>query len=107
MTRNELIAALELATVPDRELDAEIDQLAYENGWRSERIMTPDRTPPYTASIDAALTLVPDDMGWMVTWVGARVWHHLEGFALNDGIEVSHKIPAIALCIAALKARPE
>lgn len=113
MTRNELIAALELATVPDRELDAEIDQLAYENGWRSERIMTPDRTPSYTASIDAALTLVPEGYCWDVArgYVPeATVWQIGTEYDEGSGRQLPHSqhpVPAIALCIAALKARPE
>ena len=54
----ELIARLEAATGPDRELDAAIAGTdAATAQWHSE-----DETPFYTASIDAALTLVP--VGW-------------------------------------------
>lgn len=76
MTRDELIAALEKATGPNRELDAAIariagwgcvmrDPQADHNWycWRKEYrsgVWIP--LSLYTASIDAALTLVPEGM---------------------------------------------
>jgi hypothetical protein len=106
MTREELIAALEAATGPSRKLDAEIDILALENGWRAERYMTPDTTPSYTASIDAALTLVPKWWAW-----GLCVNETGPGGAYCDMGEhrfaATHLIPAIAICTASLKARGE
>lgn len=111
-----LIERLEAATGPDRELDAEIAILA--GGLpHGEHFPRPDgsivsylpdkpkhitRSKHYTASLDDALTLVPE--GW--DWTLDRV---------NDGLTISARCgthdqffgatPAIALTIAALKAR--
>jgi len=110
MTRAELIAKLEAAEGPSRELDAEIDILALESGWREERYMTPDTTPHYTSSIDAALTLVPEGLRWRVSYVPV---HQFASASVADGSILSpntkewegkHTTPASALCIAALKA---
>ena len=114
MTREELIAALEATTGPSRELDWGIHEWIW--GVTAPRInrMQP---PTYTSSLDAALTLVPE--GWasgsiaeerrvigyvhnnQPAFIGvgacdnpAKIWH-----------EVRHPGRAIALCIAALKAR--
>lgn len=56
MTKDELITALEKATGPDRKIDRAI---WYE--WQDEMTGDPVHSPAYTASIDAALTLV----GWV------------------------------------------
>lgn len=136
----ELIAKLDRASGPDRELDAGIWEhlgLApkYDNSknnyghwhyrgggdyhysddspWGRNQL-----APFYTSSIDAAMTLVPDGYGWSVSQPNAT--------ALASGLlkkntpvtaEVQHGIgsryvvagatPAIALCIAALKARAQ
>lgn len=142
MTLTDLIAALERAEGPSRELDSAIaahvgeavmpfqpDEHAWmckdgQGGWMpitrpgSRPHTINDRyVPRYTASLDAALTLVPE--GWAsasindrrgpigyvhnneLAFVGisgrenpAKVWH-----------KVRHPVRAIALCIAALKAR--
>lgn len=134
----DLIAMLEKATAPDRELDcliyAEIDNrdvrwdghkllarsrvLPHDTCWlgtidpgRVQRNFTAmggfePPIPYFTKSLDAAMTLVPD--GWSrsvgrdesgkhfaYAWKGTDLWSGHEG-APND---------AIALCIAALKAR--
>jgi hypothetical protein len=116
MTHAELIAALESATGPSRELDAGI---AKSVGWRNIRVnwwppeevakarrkkaslwscdRGPLPLPDYTASIDAALLLVPADHGWMVMGTAAKCG----AYAANGAT------PAIALCIAALKVRKE
>lgn len=108
MTTEELIEALEKAEGPSRELDEEITRVAI---WRNkvDRSVPVDR-PRYTASIDAALTLVPEqyDMisfrsdpsgsGWELgEFTGGEYIKHSEGS--TDGLW------AIALCIAALRAR--
>ena len=113
MTRDELIAALERAEGPSRELD-------YWCWWRSTDVLRHDDPEPddvaedirrdimprYTASIDAALSLVPDGWHWAVSWGGVHLWRHFEDYPIpGTGIIVQHKTPAIALCIAALKAR--
>lgn len=131
---SDLIARLEKATGPDRELDAEIfcainhgfvthhaapgfaikDQFGIiENGnlARSPYISSNRRVSPrYTSSIDAAMTLVPSTHLHMVGNAGlsdgvkeyrADVWG-LEPRSSHIGL---HDCEAIALCIAALKAR--
>ena len=72
------------------------------------------RVPNYTASIDAALTLVPD--GFSVTIAfgdhipGAHIWLCPSGgdsYGVSDprSRDTYHNSIAIALCITALKAR--
>ena len=100
MTRADLIAALEKAEGPSRELDAEI-----------RKHVPGDYLPAFTASLDAALTLVPEGLAWRVEpatpgytdWgkyrAGVTTWekpYDLPSYGAT---------PAIALCIAALKAR--
>lgn len=91
----DLIARLEAATGPDRELDAEIaDAVEFDP--------TCLHSPAYTASIDAAMTLVPPDTGiWGVAKLGDQYTAHA-GNPDHEGAT-----PALALCIAALRARME
>lgn len=103
MTLPELIAKLEAATGPSRELDHEIAYTVKWNGhWRG-----PEAIPPFLASIDAALLLVPDDMWW--TAGGCKREQHAsvgyEDLDLGDVFEGFGANPAIAVCIAALKAK--
>lgn len=116
-----LIERLEKATGPDSELDQEI-WFSLEQPLPDEPVGFPIR---YTASIDAALTLVPpshvtdvhDDedkcfpTGFSITSLcgseyQAEVIYHptwnVEPPPLGEGYSPT---PAIALCIAALKAR--
>lgn len=131
MTIDELITKLEKADGPSRELDAEIAR-AVGYDVRTDRAM-PGRfffepvkgeswkdVPPYVSSIDAALTLAPenDDREYrVVIWTGyrpaARVLYRVPdataegGYAhgaLNDW-EVRGATPALAVCIASLRAR--
>ena len=122
----QLIAALEAATGPSRELDLAICRVALNSeplghaAGMDDSLLLMQRVglyPRYTSSLDAALMLVPE--GWAsgsiaeerrvigyvhnnqpaFIGVGARdnpakIWH-----------EVRHPVRAIALCIAALKAR--
>jgi len=62
--------------------------------------------PHYTASIDAALTLVPEGWMWDVASSGCA-WIMRDGDSVCDSQIVIGGIesPAIAICIAALKAR--
>jgi hypothetical protein len=105
---DELIARLEAATGPDRQLDVDI---FVEVAWTGQG---DERTPPaYTSSIDAALTLVPEgfdhrsgsfdggkSFNAVVTTPELSVWNWDIG---------CDKAPtqAISLCIAALKARKQ
>lgn len=94
---NEIVEKLKSLEEPSREIDREI-----------ERIIAPANsfpTPRYTSSIDAALTLIPDDYVWDINH-----WGLVQLFSKDDpmrGILVSDKQrhPAISLCIAALRVR--
>jgi hypothetical protein len=101
----------EQAAGPDRELDAEIALAAgWERKWndsdkphgwywrRGDYSWTAEMEgipPNYTASLDAAVTLVPEGCGWMVMGNAAKV-----GRWPSRGAT-----PALALCAAALRAR--
>lgn len=122
MTHQELIAALEKATGPDRELGNEV---LFACGWRmeedgprpdpslywiapnGEEFIDGDQPDP-TASIDAAMTLVPE--GWYCVgvlrdnegeWV-PRLRQNKRGLL---SAHANHPQLSIALCIAALRAR--
>ncbi len=117
MTDDELIAALEKATGPDRWLDFEIwCAMTKPSGFPAlsepkenrkrwfETWKNTDAIPLYSASIDAALTLVPEGWSWRAGNLPSG-----KGFA-DLGTQASLQCiegatPAISLCIAALKAR--
>jgi len=112
----DIIARLEKATGPDRELDAAIADwlgIAVDNDVGAF-------LPYFTRSIDDALGLVPQGFDAQVIWSGASAPAHCRGGAVvsqptknwskKDRGEICatshHKpTPALALCIAALKAR--
>lgn len=120
---NDLIAKLEAATEGSRELDlrisyeinppryaitaepVELDVWLAEGGARS-----------YTTSLDAALTLVPEGWRWTVANPGYDKGVYQGGRALADlhhplssgggpNAKAFGATPALALCIAALRAR--
>jgi hypothetical protein len=93
----DLIAKLESATEGSRELDREVNLAA--TGKFLHHL-----APRYTTSIDAALTLVPGYHYWIVGVQYAAVWQEDGRLADAEKI-VTHGRPALALCIAALKAR--
>lgn len=121
-----LIQRLEQLTGPDREVDAEIYRLIrgdkrpqgfwYFSGLR-EKGEAPETTwiewskrnsPHYTSSIDAALKLVPDGWEWLresPETMCVYLPKHEDDKSWAIHITGAHKSPAIALCIAALKAR--
>lgn len=113
MTREELIAALEAAPGPSRELDARIGFLAlppekHAKQWTDESgewCTNGIHWPRYTASLDAAMTLVPEEIFVSLTRY-TDGWYAL--IALRSESTVSfrgeQKPAAIAICIAALKA---
>lgn len=131
MTKDELIAALEAATGPSRELDYAIDECvglpANFCGKKVKRwkpatagdywnCMTADGyvhfnakgCAKFSASIDAALTLVPE--GWWAKTVRGEDGHGYAAIS-TDSSAIKFRCdraatPAIALCIAALRARP-
>lgn len=90
-----LIARVESATGPSFALEQEIADLAgVEHGCR---------IPPYTASIDAALTLLSPDRTWTVgRCKGAPGYVAILD---NDGRSHRAATPALAIVAAALKAR--
>lgn len=113
-----LLSRLQSLTGPDREIDAEI-ALAF--GWTHTKLPRDGRAywrkpgvtdwwdrvsngpPRYTASIDAALMLLPDETPWQMQTspngsFNAYVW---------DVPGESNATPAIALCIAFEKAKEE
>lgn len=122
---DDLIAALEAAEEGSHELDKEIDRHLHPKLWRlsdagrwfSNHLSRP---PHYTRSLDAALTLVPRDGS--VSTVSLSIWPDYNGSGNDvsdasltrfhpDEDEISlgrcsmADHPALALCIAALKAR--
>lgn len=131
MTKDELLALadkVEALEGPSREVDAEIAPL---QGLRMKDEGHPlggcyyDTNghgvplPAHTASLDAALTLVPK--GWIATTTDfTHLQENVEGRGLaelypgirfwgdaNRQIQVSAATPALALCAAALRARAQ
>ena len=108
-----LIAKLEAAEGPSRELDNEI----YTHVLKThvikpgERPLTSDReyTPQYTFSLDAAVSLVPEGEQYCLGCLsdtrvpvrGVSRYHAWVGAQKT----IYAPTPALALCIAALKAR--
>lgn len=130
----DLIGRLEQTAGPDRELDAFIwcadrgVELArfdgikvwYDEGkWKGRTITVATMLPLYTASIDTALTLVPEGFAWglrenrdcsgvaahALAQVSRVVWGEKNEEHFYSSFDSSHPTSAIALCIAALKAR--
>jgi len=125
---SDIIARLEKATGPDRDVDAHI---ALATGWLvlgtnigpewCDPNNRPAGLPAYTASLDAALRLVPEGWGGSVDVYpesyrrpdadGKRLkWGGAASISPDFGdiarlITACAKTPALALCIAALKAR--
>ena len=104
-TLEALLARVLEGTGPDRELDAEIDLYLLDAGLRVQRFAIPFDAPPYTASLDAALTLVPERWDWRrrSNLTMALVYGESEKY---DLVAVHHE-PARALIAACLKARME
>lgn len=120
----ELLQRLSADKSPSRDRDAEIfisvtpgvleagriDRLGGLVGWwpRDAPYQSAREVPQYTVSIDAALLLIPEWHRWRVG-CGRRVQYiaSVEPTVADHGISVGEtdSTPAIALCIAALKAR--
>ena len=122
---DDLIARLEKATGPDRGLDSHIYLFA-NGGFKASygrsvfsqnlekwcdsgeinRVADNYEIPRYTASIDAALTLVPEGLDYVLRSLRDRAEARVGGakneYRIHGG---QHPIPAIALCIAALRSR--
>ena len=111
MTRTELIAALEAAEGPSRDLDIEIHKALGHDvilgaGKHPMNRTGGGRVPRYTESIDAALSFTPEGWHWRIESAGdpyaalsfpQTPWEAAEATALAA-------TPAIALCIANLRA---
>lgn len=117
MPPTDLLAALEAATGPSRELDARILMLVTGGSEidADYAASDPNRTcnpSRYTHSIDAALTLVPEDchinFGMYpanCTYSFAKPWAQVWRAGVYGRNESAAATPALALCIASLKAR--
>jgi hypothetical protein len=115
----ELAARVEAAEGPDRELDALIYRalagFPTEHWFRyGETHLTDERVPFVTASLDAAMTLVPEGVGdgitaeWNVErWASNGVYpEHVRATAWVCGARRAYAAtPALALVAAALRAR--
>lgn len=108
----ELIARIEAARGPDRGLDCRIWCAVERQNFDVCQQVVPNfgewLAPSYTASIDAALTLVPDGKLFAVeTYDNAGVYPvHVRASAWVQGApRCFAATPALALCAAALKAR--
>ena len=101
----ELIKRLEQATEGSRTLDMDVHEAITPNNWpKVVQLAEPQPCPRYTTSIDTALTLVPEGLNWGVDWRADREqFTALVGEHLGEPVA---KSAAVALCIAALKARP-
>lgn len=105
----ELDAAIDVAVFPDHRVDGDhvIDRMGFGKP-----------VPHYTASLDAALSLVPEGCGWISGWGQTRPDEPMGGAQITPSAryngsfvsgeviaEAEAKTPAIALCAAALYAR--
>lgn len=108
MNHEQLIERLQGLDGPDREVDLLIMR------WVQNIGGDPRNALHYTASIDAALTLVPD--GWKLRQMNLSApcaddrkwWLNLYGGKMGeDTFTGSGATPAIAIVIAALRARGE
>jgi hypothetical protein len=116
MTREQLIAAMEKATGPDHDLDLAIARWCFESGGIAGVDYDPElwlirNGGEFTGLIDAALTLVPESAYWNLLTDGAGDGYQAavvsrEGADRGERLAwVGGATPAIALCIASLKAR--
>lgn len=124
----ELIERLEKATGPDWEFDIEILEIVFpdqykslcavfeetwkkaqENGLHDRRLACWRSTfmgaPSFTRSLLAAVTLVPEDYAWDVRSQADYFWASVADKIEGQGFFLTAKTPALALCIAALRAR--
>ena len=101
----DLIERLERADGPSRELDYAILREIDPRAQRSGPVYS---DPRYTGSIDAAMTLLPaDHKHWNVGGSPTQGFAGLGlyGACVNDNTYGESRYPALALCIAALRAK--
>lgn len=124
-----LAECCEQATGPDRELSADIygalhdyekrfnEEFGFHQYWKDGRWLAAGQMPHYTASLDAAMTLVPNDMGYVVGEGRCIPQEKLGGALITPSrakpfdpdsppvaVGEGHTAP-LALCAAALRAR--
>lgn len=95
-TYEDMIARLERASGPDRELDIAITELMQGHPVGDRGTYT-----PYTHSLDAAVTLVPEGFEWSVS-------SDLPRYGATCGscaADFAGATAPLALCIASLKGR--
>lgn len=110
---NELAARIERAEGPDRALDELIHEasglpfvMEYYTEYATEQTRNLSYVPRYTASIDAAIQLVPAGHNWAIDTGhknGISAWC-FDGHLWNTDASVA-ATPALALCAAAIRAR--
>lgn len=109
-----IIEQLEDLKAPDRGIDLEIWCEVYAPDAVAVPLASQWNGPNYTGSLDAAITLVPVGWAWFCEWIGepfslgdARVWipsKRTQKLGIESVDVRSMASPAIALCIASLKA---
>jgi hypothetical protein len=115
---SDLLSRLQSATGPSRELDAEI---ALANGWTKHRLSKTQQyiageyewrgptgqicpnVPRYSESIDAALTLMAEDLYWEIGRHSKGYWAEVYDEIVSQG--KTEATPAIALLIAIERAK--
>ena len=106
MSREDLAQRCEAATGPDRALDCTIrDTLRLPNDYGADWGARGHEIPaahPYTASLDAALTLVPTGYWSLKGYSDSLFAADIHGIWQGRGTT-----PALALCAAALRAGGE
>ncbi len=104
----------EAATGADREIDAKLagifsHSVESDDGdfWWGAHDSLPVRVPAFTASLDAALTLVPEGWQWVVSQQLGQPFAGCGGSPTGGWLawHVDAATPALALCAAALRAR--
>ena len=116
----DLIEQLEAAETGNRKLDAKIYRIINPYTCFSTEWEEMEATPHYTTSIDAAITLVPEDMDYELVILGTADGETFTCASLKwwkKPREISEEnwlhrggnklVPALAICIAVLKARKD
>lgn len=110
----ELAERVEAGTGPDRDLDAAIARALSSNStdhWYENHrgeYCTDDLAPNYTASLDAAMTLVPVSGRWFTYYATENRHSHVWTWKLRGGFGMTvtafAATPALALTAASLRA---
>lgn len=112
---DDLISSLEATGKGGQQFDAQVAKIVDPDGkeiwwWVDAKgaLRAFAGCPHFTTSLDAALTLVPEGWYWSVTHTSLSDYRGPMAFCWKRdvaNIMVHAAIPALALCIAALKAR--